>query len=42
MRKTDGMAGKAKTIGDYRHEEASRLNNPTATLAREDVAPVRG
>jgi len=34
------MAGKAKEIADYRHEAASRLNNPTAALAREDVAPV--
>ncbi|MEJ7718654.1 MAG: hypothetical protein WKF31_12080 [Thermoleophilaceae bacterium] len=42
MRQTDAMAGKAKEIADYRHEGASRLNNPTAALAREDVAPVRG
>lgn len=34
------MAGKSKEIADYRHEAASRLNNPTAALAREDVAPV--
>lgn len=34
------MAGKAKEVGDYRHEGATRLNNPTAALAREDVAPV--
>jgi adenine-specific DNA-methyltransferase len=40
MRQTDAMAGKAKKIADYRHEAASRLNNPTAALAREDVAPV--
>jgi len=40
MRETDDMAGKAKEISDYRHEAASRLNNPTAALAREDVAPV--
>lgn len=29
-----------KEVGDYRHEDARRLNNPTAALAREDVAPV--
>lgn len=34
------MAGKRKEVGDYRHEQATRLNNPTAALAREDVAPV--
>jgi adenine-specific DNA-methyltransferase len=33
------MATKRKEIGDYRHEGATRLNNPTAALAREDVAP---
>ncbi|HEX2412326.1 MAG TPA: hypothetical protein VHJ39_14260 [Solirubrobacteraceae bacterium] len=27
-------------MGDHRHEHATRLNNPTAALAREDVAPV--
>ena len=31
---------KPKEVGDYRHEDATRLNNPTAALAREDVAPV--
>lgn len=30
----------SKKVGDYRHVDASRLNNPTAALAREDVAPV--
>lgn len=25
---------------DYRHDQATRLSNPTAALAREDVAPV--
>lgn len=30
----------SKQVGDYRHVDASRLNNPTAALAREDVAPV--
>src|SRR3954470_9561137 len=34
------MAGKQKEVDDYRHEDAKRLNNPTAALAREDVAPV--
>ncbi len=34
------MAGKAKEVADYRHDAATRLNNPTAALAREDVAPV--
>src|SRR3954453_7490664 len=34
------VKGKGKAVGDYRHEQATRLNNPTAALAREDVAPV--
>jgi adenine-specific DNA-methyltransferase len=34
------VAPKGKEVGDYRHEHATRLNNPTAALAREDVAPV--
>lgn len=34
------MAGKTRQVADYRHEDATRLNNPTAALAREDVAPV--
>jgi adenine-specific DNA-methyltransferase len=34
------MASKRKEVGDYRHEEATRLNNPTAALAREDLAPI--
>jgi adenine-specific DNA-methyltransferase len=34
------MAAKRKEVGDYRHEQATRLNNPTAALAREDLAPV--
>jgi hypothetical protein len=34
------VATKGKEIGDYRHEDATRLNNPTAALAREDVAPI--
>lgn len=34
------VAAKPKEVGDYRHEDATRLNNPTAALAREDVAPV--
>lgn len=29
-----------KEVGDYRHEDARRLNNPTAARAREDIAPV--
>jgi adenine-specific DNA-methyltransferase len=31
---------KRKKVEDYRHESATRLNNPTAALAREDVAPI--
>lgn len=34
------MASKRKEVGDYRHEEATRLNNPTAALACEDLAPI--
>lgn len=34
------IATGGKKVGDYRHTDASRLNNPTAALAREDVAPV--
>lgn len=34
------MAAKRKEVGDYRHEVATRLNNPTAALAREDLAPI--
>ena len=34
------MAARGKEVGDYRHENARRLNNPTAALAREDIAPV--
>lgn len=34
------MPGGKKQVSDYRHEEATRLNNPTAALAREDVAPI--
>jgi adenine-specific DNA-methyltransferase len=34
------VAAKHKEVSDYRHEDATRLNNPTAALAREDVAPV--
>ena len=33
-------ATKRKEVDDYRHESARRLNNPTAALAREDIAPV--
>src|SRR3954467_14162347 len=33
-------AARGKEGGDYRHESARRLNNPTAALAREDVAPI--
>ena len=29
-----------KKVGGYRHTDASRLNNPTAPLAREDIAAV--
>src|SRR4051812_4614941 len=39
--KRGGMMTPAdRPVADYRHEEARRLNNPTAALAREDVAPV--
>ena len=31
---------KAKDVADYRHQQATRLNNPTAALAREDVEAV--
>src|SRR4051794_40561700 len=34
------VGAQGKEVGDYRHENARRLNNPTAALAREDVAPV--
>jgi len=34
------VTAKPKEVGDYRHEDATRLNNPTAALARQDVAPV--
>ena len=34
------VAKRGKEVGDYRHENATRLNNPTAALAREDVAPI--
>ena len=34
------VAAGRKEVGDYRHENATRLNNPTAALAREDVAPI--
>ena len=34
------MGARGKEVGDYRHENARRLNNPTAALAREDIAPV--
>ncbi|MDQ3727985.1 MAG: site-specific DNA-methyltransferase, partial [Actinomycetota bacterium] len=34
------MAKAARSVEDYRHERARRLNNPTAALAREDVASV--
>jgi adenine-specific DNA-methyltransferase len=34
------MAAKRKEVDDYRHEEATRLNNPTAALARDDVAAI--
>jgi len=39
---TDGTRAKrqAKDVGDYRHQDATRLNNPTAALAREDIAPI--
>jgi adenine-specific DNA-methyltransferase len=32
--------GNGKQVGDYRHTEATRLNNPTAALAREDIEQV--
>jgi adenine-specific DNA-methyltransferase len=34
------MAAKSKKVDDYRHDEATRLNNPTAALARDDVAAI--
>src|SRR3954462_6739744 len=34
------VGARGKEVGDYRHENARRLNNPTAALAREDIAPV--
>jgi adenine-specific DNA-methyltransferase len=34
------VTARGKEVGDYRHENARRLNNPTAALAREDIAPV--
>jgi adenine-specific DNA-methyltransferase len=40
MAERRGVGARGKEVGDYRHENARRLNNPTAALAREDVAPV--
>jgi hypothetical protein len=34
------VAKTGKEVGDYRHENATRLNIPTAALAREDLAPI--
>jgi adenine-specific DNA-methyltransferase len=33
-------AKKAKQVDDYRHEGSTRVNNPTAALAREDLSEV--
>jgi hypothetical protein len=34
------VAARGKEVSDYRREAETRLNNPTAALAREDVAPI--
>jgi hypothetical protein len=33
------MANARKSVEDYEHTEATRLNNPPAGLAQEDIAP---